>query len=836
MIKRPLALSAVVFVLILSVFLLGNDTLFWRDPVKSNVHGEKQIAGFSQDDTIQVYGVISDYDYNDRYGQTTTEIILTDVHILTSHNTNDKSYLSSNIPKNRFQKVTRSGQNILLYINKEETLSIGETILVSGKLFFFEAATNPGQFDAEKYYKNKDTLFAVKKAVIEKRTGESGSFRQKLKIFANEQEKRLDYLLSDAYASILKAMLFGNKKQLDEETKELYQDNGIAHILAISGLHISLLGMSVYRLLRRLPFPHWISLFGSELFLLLYGCMVGFSASAFRAIGMFTFFLVSKICKRSYDMLTAVAFVAILQLMIHPGYLFDCGFQLSYAAILGMGILLPAFQELIKVISISWIQKGVSLILPSLSVTLLTAPILIYHYHELSFFSILLNVIVIPFTGVLLLMAIAMIALSYVCIPLAFLFSIPVQMILAFYEYSCRFLELFPVGQKNIAHPSIMTIICYYCFLFVMTVLVKKKRNWYQFLFPVVALVLLLHPKNPDFTVWTLNVGQGDCSVIFSKEGKCFVIDCGSTSEYNVGEKRLIPFLKYHGVGKVDAVFVTHADADHMNGVVELLEYGAEENIDVSCVMVHEQNGLEELIEQTNLLEVDEDRNREVFAQSSEIEKWQQLVEAANVAEVPIVEMGQGDCVQTDSMSLTCLYPLDEQNGLTGNASSMVLSLEVETRGGFADIVNRVDLQNGILGNSQDGVFRALFTGDLEMDGEVLLLDEYGKESAAGQGAVSEDVSMAGHDAVLGMEMQYDLLKVGHHGSFGSSSTEFLEWASPELAVISCGKDNSYGHPHAETLERLETVGSKIFCTAECGAISIKSAGELEVKSWCSSH
>ncbi len=876
MIKRPLALSAVVFVLILSVFLLWNDTLFWRDPVKSNVHGEKQIAGFSQDDTIQVYGVISDYDYNDRYGQTTTEIILTDVHILTSHNTNDKSYISSNADSNkylgndnneiasvqngsiiqgtsgiwndRFKKVTRSGQNILLYINKEETLSIGETILVSGKLFFFEAATNPGQFDAEKYYKNKDTLFAVKKAVIEKRTGESGSFRQKLKIFANEQEERLDYLLSDAYASILKAMLFGNKKQLDEETKELYQDNGIAHILAISGLHISLLGMSVYRLLRRLPFPHWISLFGSELFLLLYGCMVGFSASAFRAIGMFTFFLVSKICKRSYDMLTAVAFVAILQLLIHPGYLFDCGFQLSYAAILGMGILLPAFQELIKVISISWIQKCVSLILPSLSVTLLTAPILIYHYHELSFFSILLNVIVIPFTGVLLLMAIAMIALSYVCIPLAFLFSVPVQMILAFYEYSCRFLEIFSIGQKNIAHPSFMTIICYYCLLFAMTVLVKKKRNWYQFLFPVVASVLLLYQQNPDFTVWTLDVGQGDCSVIFTKEGNCFVIDCGSTSEYNVGEKRLIPFLKYQGVGKVDAVFVTHADADHMNGVVELLACGAEENIDVSCVMVHEQNGLEELIEQTNLLEVDEDRNGEVFAQSSEIEKWQQLVEAANVAGIPIVEMGQGDCVQTDSMSLTCLYPLDEQNDLTGNASSMVLSLEAETSKGAVVAFSDVDLKNAGSSDLQDGVFRALFTGDLEMDGEVLLLDEYGKESTvkqntvseggsmAGQDVVSEDVSMAGQDVVLGMEMKYDLLKVGHHGSSGSSSVEFLEWAASELAVISCSKDNSYGHPHAETLKRLETVGSKIFCTAECGAISIKSVGELEVKSWGGSH
>ena len=81
-----------------------------------------------------------------------------------------------------------------------------------------------------------------------------------------------------------------------------------------------------------------------------------------------------------------------------------------------------------------------------------------------------------------------------------------------------------------------------------------------------------------------------------------------------------------------------------------------------------------------------------------------------------------------------------------------------------------------------------------------------------------------------------DILKVGHHGSSGSSSEEFLKWAVPQYAFISCGKNNSYGHPHAETLERLETTGSKIFSTAECGAISIEPALEIEVKSWCSSN
>ena len=911
MIKRPLAMSAVVFVIVLFILFFENDSIFWRNPVKSNANGEKQIAGFLQDDAINVYGLVSDYDYKNKYGQTTTELYLSDVHILVPTHTNDKSntnsYVKSNIgdeinnvnakEKGQWKKVSRLGQNILIYINKEETLSIGDSILLSGKLSFFEPATNPGQFDAEKYYKNKDTLFALKKAVIEKRAEKNRSLSQELKTCADRQEEKLDYFLSDAYASILKAMLLGNKKELDEETKELYQDNGIAHILAISGLHISMLGMAIYRLFKRLPIPHWISLIGSELFLLLYGCMVGFSASAFRAIGMFTFFLVSKISKRSYDMLTAVAFTGMIQLLIHPGYLFDCGFQLSYAAILGMGILLPAFQELIKEIKISCLQKGISILLPSLSVTLFTAPILVYHYHQLSFFSILLNVVVIPFVGLLLIAAIIMLAVSYVCMPLAWLCTIPIKLILGFYECSCRFLELFPIGQKNIAHPSLFVIFCYYFLFLAMTILVKKKRRMYQFLFPLVAALVLLFPKKHDFTIWMLDVGQGDCNVIFSKEGNCFVIDCGSTTEYNVGEKRLVPFLKYHGIGKVDAVFVTHADTDHMNGVIELLECGTEENIEVSCVVVHEQNRLKELAESACIVEGTEEKRDEIFVQSSEIEKWKQLVEVAQAAGVPIVQMGQGDCVQTDSMSLTCLYPLDGQQGLTGNASSMVLELEAEASAvnkdmneivsgvsavnkGIYEIVSGAsavnkDIHEIVGGNSagvvdkfradhegvhileecKNGVFRALFTGDLESEGERLLLEEYQNAQEWKDSYLFNQSDKAGRYELLEAGRyeylekpletdryepleagQYELLKVGHHGSSGSSSAEFLEWATPRLAVISCGKDNPYGHPHQETLSRLENAGNIICSTAEFGAISVEFDGKVEVKYWGESN
>lgn len=757
MIKRPLAFFSVVFILILFFLQMTDETILKRDPVSSTATGEKSLAGYLQDDRITVYGVVSDYTYKNSYDQITTELILKDVHIL------DSNDLSAKEPSQyeKWKRITSYGQSIIVYINKEETLSIGNTILVSGRLGFFEPATNPGQFDAEKYYANRDVLFSVKKAVIEKNTNEKSVLQQTLKEFGMEQEAKLEEYLSGPYAAIMKAMLFGNKQELDEDIKSLYQDNGIAHVLAISGLHISLLGMSVYRLLRRMPLPGWVALLLSEIFLLLYGCMVGFSASAFRAIGMFTFFLVSKIVKRSYDMLTALAFTAILQLLIHPGYLFDCSFQLSYAAILGIGILLPALEKISKLISRPWIQKGISFVLPSLSVTLTTAPVLILNYHELSFFSILLNVIVIPFMSALLLCAIAMLFCATLVEPLAKIFALPVTFILGFYEYSCRFLELFPIGQKNVASPSAVVLLLYYGGLILLTVLVKRKSHLYHFLFVLFAATLLLWPRNPGFSVWILDVGQGDCSVVFTEEGNCFVIDCGSTSEYQVGRRVLIPFLKYHGVGKVDGVFVTHADADHMNGVLELMEYGEDENIEVSCVVLYEK------------------------ALETEPEQWEEVITLAQAQNISIKEMGQGDLFQTKTGTITCLYPLKEQSGLKGNASSLVLELTAKT--------------------GADRSFRALFTGDLEMVGEGVFLEEYGWTNN-----------------FPGQEGGYDLLKVGHHGSSGSSGTEFLEWVSPDYAIISCGKDNSYGHPHKETLERLTDVGSVILTTPDCGAIGMK--------------
>ena len=760
--KRPLAYTALVFVIVLFLLQIGEKIGVFNEPVAGVSDELRNLYDYNQGDTIVVCGEISDYSIEEKYGRTTTELILKNIQILpqsediTKENHfrfihEESDYLS------HFQSIGKKGQCIIAYMQEDFCPVIGKQIIFCGELSFWKKATNPGEFDAYKFYTNRGILFSVKKARVLKESVTGRKILQGLKEFRLQQEAFLEEYLPDGNDAIMKAMLFGNRKEMDEETKELYQRNGIAHILAISGLHISLLGMTIYKMFLHLPVPKWCILSVSGCLLVLYCFMVGISASAFRALVMFSFFLISKWLKRSYDMITAMAFAAMAWLFVHPGYLFDCGFQLSYAAIMGMGIILPVLTEIADSVKIKRLRRIIVLFLPSLSVNLMTAPILIYHYHELSFFSIVLNLIVLPLMAPLLLCGIGMLFMANLfgginVLP-AKVCAIPVNFILWIYEMGCRLLELAKIGRRNIAPLQIRELILYYSILFVMTLLVKKKSHIYQFLFPIACIFLLIIPSKPDFSIWTLDVGQGDCNVIFTKEGNTFIIDCGSTSKYNVGERILIPFLKYHGVGSVDGVIVSHPDEDHMNGVLELLHLGETENIEIGGVYIYEKG------------------------RQSQAQEWKELLDLAEVNEVPVYNIGQGDILQTATLQMKCLYPLEEQEGLIGNASSLVMSVKC-------------------------GDFCGLFTGDLEMEGEKQLRQEYEAEE------------------VFGENEKCDLLKVAHHGSSTSTGSLFLQWLNPENAVISCGENNRYGHPHKEVLSRLAAEEIPYRITCEEGAIN----------------
>ena len=837
---------------------------------------------------------------------------------------------------------------------EEASLKIGQQIILEGTFSHFATATNPGEFDVQRYYAAKGIGGRVRKSQI-LAVGEKYSFlREKLYGFRQVLHDRLAEVFPAKEASVMQTLLLGEKEELDAEVKALYQKNGIAHILSISGLHITLLGMGVYRLLKRLGLPVRAAAVGGAMLLLMYGVMVGMSVSASRAIGMYLLQMLGIFVGRTYDMLTGLGLMALLLVIQEPERLFDVSFLMSFGAVLGICILTPVlsgdsremdadaelegkeisvwpvwlrtvadilgdsayarnkYREGWRKVAYEGIQRMVSAVkggfAASVGVILFTLPVQLWFFYEIPVYSVLLNLLVLPFMSVV--VAGGILAL----IPGLGLVGTVDCLILWWYEWICgRFAQL-PGAIWCVGRPEIWQIVCYYVGIFLLVfgreyVEAWKKRGTYgeenvpgdrlhfartlwclkmrgawkrrgtygeknvpgdrlhfartlwclitrgadesirnrkkdcngemiqhsdrrfgicptgvqnalakfrcawqgamtymnrvpHLIAVVMILGLLIGLLTGNFDcgsrVTFLDVGQGDGIVVETGQG-AYLFDCGSTSRKNIGEYVLKPYLKSRGIRSLRGVFVSHPDEDHMNGVIELLENGADWGI---------------VVEQLFLPAIAEGKRTESFVT---------LLAAAEVAEVPVSYIKCGDEIRDSQLRLLCLHPEENTTLADANAYSECFYVEVfakkmkqeaiddrktnDASGGSA--IEGSGENGSFAGNSErkdfrvnDGKINILLTGDVEGEGERQLMQEL--QEQRGQRA-----------------FRVDILKVAHHGSGYSTGTEFLAAASPATAIISCGRNNSYGHPHAETLQRLEDARVPWYGTMDYGALTV---------------
>ena len=364
------------------------------------------------------------------------EIILKSISIIQ----NDQEYSYSGKLQCELENMKTAMITAGAVTEEEKTLKIGQQIVLEGTFALFSTATNPGEFDAQAYYAAKGIGGRVRKAQI-LAAGEKYSFlREKLYGFRQVLHDRLAEVFPAKEASVMQTLLLGEKEELDAEVKALYQKNGIAHILSISGLHITLLGMGVYRLLKRLGLPVRAAAVGGAMLLLIYGVMVGMSVSASRAIGMYLLQMLGIFVGRTYDMLTGLGLMALLLVLQEPERLFDVSFLMSFGAVLGICILTPVFsggcwerdadaESEVKGIS-TWlrtvadilgdsayernkyregwrkvayeeIRRMVSAVkggfAASVGVILFTLPVQLWFFYEIPAYSVLLNLLVLPF-------------------------------------------------------------------------------------------------------------------------------------------------------------------------------------------------------------------------------------------------------------------------------------------------------------------------------------------------------------------------------------------------------------------------------------------------------
>lgn len=657
------------------------------------------------------------------------------------------------------RKDTAGVEGVQCYMDEESLPKMGSLVIVQGTFRTYTHATNPGEFDAADYYHIMGQQGRVMDCLCLAQSSTYDAFRERIYRIREYLSLLTDACFDEEDASVMRAMLLGDKGTLDTDLKKLYQQNGIIHILAISGLHLSVIGMGCYKLLGKLRLPNVVNIILCIGIMYCYGIMTGMGISILRAYIMFSMHLFARLVGRTYDLLTAVTVAALVVLIQQPLYVQHSGFLFSFGAVCGIGIFLPAVEE-----NLFGHSKAERVLLTGVAISVSTLPVYLCFYYEFPPYSVILNLIVIPCMTLVLLGGLITLGLAACFLPLGEIAAYPVHLLLLFYEKCCEICLHLPDNKWITGCPQPWQVVIFVGILLGITAWNRRlpKLCFWQGILCALLVLSVRLPRGLQITM--MDVGQGDCIYLAEDNGIHIMIDGGSSDKSSVADYQMMPYLKHEGVSYLDAVVVTHPDSDHISGISAMLEEMGTSGISIGTLYLPDVG--------------DTGRN----------EEYQKLENTAQNAGVPVRYLSAGDVLRHREVMLTCIHPEAGWNATDPNVYSAVLYL-------------------------QYGGFTALFTGDLEGEGEKLVQERLADSPMTEAGVT--------------------LLKVAHHGSKNSTGEVFLQTVNPHIALISSGRNNRYGHPHEELLKRLEDSGSIIYRTQESGAVTVRvKNGRLRVEEY----
>ena len=732
--KRPMCLMALIYIGLILLFTA-------KDVLGGNLLTKEELR-LTDGETMWVYGEVE----KKEPGSNSTGVTLKNAYV---ENDTTKTY------------------KILVYVQNENSCQIGDKVKIQGKIKQLKKKTNKGMFHQALYYKAKKINYLCSGEgflVLERK---SFSVREKIYQFRLDCYEKLFRIFEEDTASLAGAILLGIKSDVEEEVKGLYQEAGIFHLISISGLHISFIGLGIYRILRKCTGSFGLSGVITGAFLMFYAILCGESVSTLRAVIMALVMMTAWYLGRTYDLLSALSLAAILLLLDSPYHLYQAGFQLSFGAVLGICLVSKEFTK-----AFANENKLLEMVFSNLGIQFTTLPLILYYYCEIPVYSLALNLILVPCMSFVLGSGLFALVLGFFCLSLGKFAGGVMEVLLNLFEIFAGLSLKLPYANIRWGQPEIKFIILYYVLLFFSVYFlakfnykreellkeekeIKDVKGWagckkYVYLFIMcLSCFLLKYHNKPELMVTMLDVGQGDCLVLEAKDVGVFLVDGGSTDIKNVGKYRILPYLKAQGIKEIQGIFVSHMDSDHISGIKELLDAVKQGEFQIESVYLSDI--------------------------SQKDEAYLSLEEEIKNLKIPIVLVSRGMKLNKGMFTLNILQPEKEGHYQSENEASMVFQL------GY-------------------GEFTMLFTGDVEGKGEKELLEQ-------------------------GMLDDIDVLKVAHHGSEYTTSQEMLDIVKPEISLISCGKDNSYGHPHKELLERLKGVNSKIYITKEVGAVTLETDG-----------
>ena len=485
------------------------------------------------------------------------------------------------------KKIELKEKTILKIIGKKE-LKLGDEIVFEGILKEPMENTNPN-------------LYNYKLNLLSNKIHTTINIRENGILGINSKDRPLKYVLREACedkvnstfdsylneksSSLMKSIVLGEYSYLEEDITK-YRDLGLAHILAVSGLHIGIIAGFIVFILSHLGVKRNITIIITLATIWFYGYLIGFPPSLLRANIMFSIICYAFLAKEPYDPINSLFLSMFVLLIINPLWIFNLGFQLSYIATLSITYFTPKLRDFF------YLYKGkvFSTLYGLLAVHIGLLPVQAYYFNRLSIISILSNLILAPLLGLGLILGAGMLVLSYI-LPFVNLFLGKIlNLILSVQFLLVDLLYGTPFGLIKFHSPSIYEFILYYIFVLLIFAVIDLKKldlpvskalMYFLVLLIILNSVSIIMDKSME--IHFIDVGQGD-SILLRTRGDNYLIDTGGNifDSFDIGKNISLPYLEKLGINRLKAIFITHFDDDHSKSLPLLLDNIKVENIIIS--------------------------------------------------------------------------------------------------------------------------------------------------------------------------------------------------------------------------------------------------------------
>lgn len=500
-----------------------------------------------------------------------------------------KFYLKTDkVKKSNFEKKDIKAKVLVTIFDKRNNYSQiepGEYVTVKGKLVRPKYGTNPYEFSYASFLKNKNVFSRIYvQSGNYKVTEEPKQLHWKFLYKLNKlRTKIIGYHkqnLKSPETELLGGIVFGDDAvNPTPEMENSFRTSGLTHIIAASGMNVSMiLGMWMF-LTRIFGLNFKFSVLSGMLAVICYTCMTGFGPPIMRATLMLMFICVGKLFDKEADTMRLLFFVAFVMMLFSPAIIKDIGFQLSFSVTAGIMLFCPILSEKIKN---KILNAGVMLIFVPFVAQLFATPIQMYYFNSFSPYSVLANIAVVPvlsvvgFAGFLssVLAVIPQIATVVVKIFDKFLFF-P----LTYIVHVADFFSKMPNALITVPRPSLWSILFYYAFLVNLSFLFTLKNKRKLFLTVGTSLIILfsltfIPISNNKYEFIFFDVGNADSAIITTPDNKHVLIDTGKAPYKNFAcsaQKVILQYCKNKGIRKLDYLILSHYDADHAGGAAILL-------------------------------------------------------------------------------------------------------------------------------------------------------------------------------------------------------------------------------------------------------------------------